>query len=99
MTREEAKPKQLKPEEHLPVKLSTESYEAAIERFTQEFLDNHLGDGLPPWLNLHPECWGKCRVKADPYRHAPSSNGMPAYVRWIIRGVIINMPVLGALNG
>ena len=34
-------------EEHPNIKVSAESYEAALEKFNQVFLDSHLGDGLP----------------------------------------------------
>lgn len=46
-TQEEAKPKQLKREEHPNIKVSADTYESALEKFNQVFLDNHLGDGLP----------------------------------------------------
>ncbi len=46
-TQEEAKPKQLKTEEHPNIKVSAENYGTALEKFNQVFLDNHLGDGLP----------------------------------------------------
>jgi hypothetical protein len=47
VTQEEAKPKQLKLEEYPPIKVSAENTGAALEKFNQVFLDNHLGDGLP----------------------------------------------------
>jgi len=46
-TQEESKPKQLRKEEHPNIKVSAESYEAALEKFNQIFLDSRLGDGLP----------------------------------------------------
>lgn len=46
-TQEEANPKQLVAEQYPPMKVSAESYEAALEEFNQVFLDSHLGDGLP----------------------------------------------------
>jgi hypothetical protein len=47
VVQEEAKPKQLKREEHPNIKVSADTYESALEKFNQVFLDNHLGDGLP----------------------------------------------------
>jgi len=47
VTQEEAKPKQLKTEEHPNIKVSADTYETAIEKFNDVFLENHLGDGLP----------------------------------------------------
>jgi hypothetical protein len=47
LTEEEAKPKQRKAETYPPIKVSAESYEAAIEKFNEVFLEDHMGDGLP----------------------------------------------------
>ncbi len=77
LTEEEAKPKQRKPEIHPPIKVTAESYEAALERFNEVFLEKHMGDGLPlipptservKWMlsgtNRRPdEFLGKCPLK------------------------------------
>ena len=47
VSQEEAKPKQLKAEEHPNIKVSAGNYAEAVEKFNQVFLENHLGDGLP----------------------------------------------------
>lgn len=47
LTEEEAKPKQREPEIPPPIKVSADSYEAAVEKFNEVFLEKHLGDGLP----------------------------------------------------
>jgi len=47
LTREETIPKPKEKEVFLPVEITAESYEAALEKFNQLFLENHWGDGLP----------------------------------------------------
>jgi hypothetical protein len=47
LTPEETRSKPRGKEVLLPVEITAESYEAALEKFNQLFLDNHWGDGLP----------------------------------------------------
>jgi len=47
LTPEETKPKPKEKEVYPPVKITAASYEEAIEKFNQLFLDNRWGDGLP----------------------------------------------------
>ena len=46
LTPEEAKPKPIAKESLKPIDITADSYEAAVEKFNQLFLDNHWGDGL-----------------------------------------------------
>jgi len=77
VSQEEAKPKQLKAEEHPNIKVSAENYAEALEKFNQVFLEKHLGDGLPllpptaervKWMlsgtsRRSTELLGKCPMK------------------------------------
>lgn len=47
LTSAEAKPKEEKKEHPKTIKITAESYEKALEKFNQLFLENHWGDGLP----------------------------------------------------
>ena len=47
LTPEEAKPKPIGKEAYSPVKVTAASYEEAVEKFNQVFLENQWGDGLP----------------------------------------------------
>jgi hypothetical protein len=47
LTEKEANPKQRKKEIYPPITVSADSYEAAVEKFNEVFLENHMGDGLP----------------------------------------------------
>jgi hypothetical protein len=47
LTQEEAKPKPKQIKMSRTIKITAASYELAVEKFNQSFLDNHWGDGLP----------------------------------------------------
>ncbi len=47
LTAEEAKPKAKQEETEASIKITADTYEAALERFNELFLDNHWGSGLP----------------------------------------------------
>jgi hypothetical protein len=47
LTTQEANPKPKKVEMSKAMRMTAESYELAVEKFNQSFLDNHWGDGLP----------------------------------------------------
>ena len=47
LTAEEAKPKPKKVQMAKTIKITAESYGAALEKFNQSFLDNHWGSGVP----------------------------------------------------
>jgi hypothetical protein len=46
LTAGEVKPKPIAKEMLKPIQITADSYEAAVEKFNQLFLDNHWGDGL-----------------------------------------------------
>jgi len=92
---EETKPEPIEKDPFLPVEITAESYEAALEKFNQLFLDNHWGDGLP-LLPPTPERvkWmltGTCRAPNEVIGKVAPKNGIAT-----IEKIAINAVMAGA---
>ncbi len=95
LTAEEAKPKQKEKEVYPSVNITAASYEEAVEKFNQVFLENRWGDGLPlvpptkqavKWMLT-----GTSRSPGEVIGKVPTQNGIAT-----IEKIAINAVMAGA---